>query len=501
MTELAASEAPSDLDSIRRRLGELRAEVGAGAQARLERWRPWTGRDTYRPSAENLAAYLALRQHDVRALQSELVTWGVSSLGRCEPYVLPNLDAAGRALGALAGEARGGAAPTPERAAFAALESRLAAHTRELFGDVPTPGIMVTFPSEAAHNPALIRELLEAGMTVARINLAHDGPAEWAAMLAHLRTAREQAGQPCRVLMDLAGPKVRTGPPRWEGRAERLRPGDRIFLGPREEGLPRPGLTCTLPEALSAVEVGHTVWIDDGKIGTVVEARSGDVLALRVTHAPAKGGKLRPEKGLNFPDTLLRLPALTDKDRTDLPFVARHADLVGYSFVQTVGDVEILLAALDAAGAPTDLGLVLKIETRHAVQNLADLMVRAAGARPTGVMIARGDLAVELGFARLTEIQEQMLWLAEAAHLPVIWATQVLEALVKKGERGRGEYTDAAGGVRAECIMLNKGPYVVQGVRELSDLIARMRPHFDKKRPQFRALSVAQPSSDRSGDA
>lgn len=471
----------------------MAGKVQTDADERLERWQPWIERASYLPSAENLAAYLALRCHDIRDLQSELVTWGVSSLGRCEPYVLPNLRAVQGALAALAGHAQ-----LPDRAAFAALDARSDAHTAELFGDGPTPGIMVTFPSEAADNPDLIRNLLDAGMTVARINMAHDDEAAWAKMLGHLRRACQKTGKSCRVLMDLAGPKVRTGQPIWPKKPRRLQIGDTLVLAGSDDVLPDdlPGVSCTLPEAVAQAQIGHSVWFDDGKIGTVIEARDADLLMLRVTHAPPKGARLKAEKGINFPDTTLDLPALTDKDRQDLPFAAKNADMLGYSFVQTTGDVQVLLDALAALNAPEALGIVLKIETKLAVQNLADLMVKAAGSRPAGVMIARGDLAVELGFARLSEIQEQVLWLAEAAHLPVVWATQVLEGLVKKGEAKRGEYTDAASGVRAECIMLNKGPFVVQGVREVAGIIGRMKPHFNKKRPQFRALNIAAPAED-----
>lgn len=473
---------------------ELEEAVRAEAGERLARWEPWLGRTSYQSSAQNLAAYLALRSRDLRDLQARLFPWGVSSLGRCEPYVLPNLAATRAALDSLGGQPR-----LPDRQAFAELESRLEVHTRELFGDSPTPGIMVTFPSEAAQEPGLIRELLEAGMTCARINMAHDGPQEWQAMLNHLQAACQAAGRECRVLMDLAGPKVRTGDIHWprKTREKRLHLGDVLALGTDGTALPAdlPGTTCTLPEAVQQIQIGDSVWIDDGKIGAVVEARDEQVLMLRVTHAPAKGAKLKPEKGINFPETTLDLPALTLKDREDVKFAAQHADMLAYSFVQTVQDVELLLAVLDEIQAPERLALVLKIETRLAVRHLADLMVRAAGARPCGVMIARGDLGVELGFSRMSEIQEQVLWLAEAAHLPVIWATQVLEGLVKKGEAKRGEYTDAASGVRAECIMLNKGPFILEGVRELGGIIRRMKPHFDKKRPQFRALHIAQPTS------
>jgi pyruvate kinase len=146
----------------------------------------------------------------------------------------------------------------------------------------------------------------------------------------------------------------------------------------------------------------------------------------RVTSAAVKGVRLKPEKGLNFPDTHLKIAALTDKDLADLDFVAAHADGIGFSFVQSAADVEMLQDAL-AQRRPNDwhtLSLILKIETSQAVRNLPDIVVRAAGRQPTGIMIARGDLAVEIGFARTAEMQEEILWIGEAAHIPVIWATQ-----------------------------------------------------------------------------
>jgi hypothetical protein len=171
---------------------------------------------------------------------------------------------------------------------------------------------------------------------------------------------------------------------------------------------------------------------------------------LAVVRAPQRGKRLRPDKGLNFPGTTLRITPLTARDRQDLGFVACHADLIGYSFVQDPGDVAALVDALASGDAPArrDLGLVLKIETGLAVRHLPELIVAVAGHLPTAVMIARGDLAVEVGFERLAEVQEELLWLCEAAHVPVIWATQVLEQLAQEGLRARGEVTDAAMGAR-----------------------------------------------------
>ena len=172
-----------------------------------------------------------------------------------------------------------------------------------------------------------------------------------------------------------------------------------------------------------------------------------------------KGVRLKPGKGVNFPSTELELPPLTSKDFRDLDFVAEHADLVGFSFVQRTDDIELPQDHLVARAPKREPhGIVLKIETPLAVRNLPRLILQSAAHNPTAVMIARGDLAVELGFARLTEMQEEILWLCEAAHTPVVWATQVLDNYVRDGVASRAEMTDAASAQGAECVMLNKGP-------------------------------------------
>jgi pyruvate kinase len=119
---------------------------------------------------------------------------------------------------------------------------------------------------------------------------------------------------------------------------------------------------------------------------------------------------------------------------------------------------------------------------------LPEIIAQAAGRQPFAVMIARGDLGVEIGFMRLAEIQEEMLWLCEAAHVPVIWATEVLNTLIKEGMPSRGEMTDAAMSARAECVMLNKGPYIAEALDCLKNLFLRMAEHQHKKTPRLRAL-------------
>ena len=397
---------------------------------------------------------------------------------------MPLLDAVVATLARLAG-----AEPPayPSAAAMQAGEAALARRSLELFGADPTgpySRIMVTLPSEAASEPALLHELIAAGGDCMRINCAHDGAAAWAAMIAHARSAAAALGRSCPILMDLGGPKCRIVELRADQERPRLHRGDRLSLRRQLADGPARGIAATtnVPEVLASLRPGHEVWIDDGKLGARVIAAGRDAVELEVHIAGAKGVRLRPGKGVNFPDAELSLPPLTDKDLTDLDFVARHADMVGYSFVQRPEDVAWLQRELLARCPERPLpALVLKVETRLAVRNLPDLIVAAGGREPVAVMLARGDLAVELGFGRLSEIQEQILWICEAAHVPVIWATQVLEGLIKDGAPARADATDAAMAQRAECVMLNKGPHIVEGVRFLDDVLRRMDRHQTKK--------------------
>ncbi|WP_310394190.1 pyruvate kinase [Hymenobacter sp.] len=281
-----------------------------------------------------------------------------------------------------------------------------------------------------------------------------------------------------------------------------LRPGDGLRLTrlplrdsqptdePTEPGFPPAAIGCTLPEVLDSVRPGASIWFDDGKIGGVVDRVEPGTLHVRITEARAKGEKLRNDKGINLPDSRLPLAALTEKDLRDLAFVARHADLVALSFANRPADVEQLLAHL-ARLTDRPLPIILKIETRQGFEQLPALLLSAMRAASCGVMIARGDLAVECGFERLAEVQEEILWLCEAAHVPVIWATQVLESLARGGMPSRAEITDAAMGDRAECVMLNKGPRVGEAVQILGNILQRMQAHQRKKSALLRSLQVA----------
>ena len=590
-------------------------EIRRGLVEYEARLRPWLLRvdPALQLSATNLAHYLALRRFDLRALQERLAWLGLSSLGRAETHVLASVDKVLGILHRLAGRPW---TPLAEDEPVGARRgpALLARHAGELLGPPPSARavrIMVTLPSAASADDALIEAMVAAGMDVARINCAHDTPDQWAAMARRVRKAARRVGRPVRILMDLGGPKLRTGPmasaleavklrphrdawgrvlaparlgvrptgstaavdatanlgvdPAW---FETLRPGDRIDLtdarGARRrlhvverhadcalltteqttyltaetrlERRPRreePSSTalqelpvaqglvhlqrgdrvrvradgvghdailsatgrvtapatvvCTLPEALRAVRAGDRVWFDDGRIGGVVRRRLKQCVEVEVTQAREGGERLAADKGINLPDTPLDLPALTPKDLEDLEVVARHADIVGLSFCQGAADVRQLrerLAALDAG----HLGVMLKIETQRGFEHLPEMLLAAMQQPGVGVMIARGDLAVECGYERLAEVQEEILWACEAAHVPVVWATQVLETLARTGLPSRAEITDAAMGERAECVMLNKGPHVVDAISMLDDILQRMQAHQSKKRPLLRAL-------------
>jgi len=247
---------------------------------------------------------------------------------------------------------------------------------------------------------------------------------------------------------------------------------------------------CSSAQVFKDAQSGERIWIDDGKIGGVIERRETDCLHMRITQAPAGGTKLAADKGINLPDSDLHLEAMTDKDRADLRFVESHADMVALSFANTVNDVRALQKLIGGRGDAERPAVVLKIETKRGFENLPAMLLEAMKSPRCGVMIARGDLAVECGFERLAEVQEEILWICEAAHVPVIWATQVLESLAKDGQPSRAEITDAAMSHRAECVMLNKGPYVVEAVQVLDDILRRMHGHQMKKRSMLRELDL-----------
>ena len=572
-------------------------------------------------SARNLLHYLSLRRRDLRPLQDQLAAQGLSSLGRAESHVKASVDTIDDVLLRLIDhhhEQQNSEGTLNYQEGLDLLNS----HTKRLLGPKPrnrSVRIMVTMPAEAAEDYDFVRTMILNGMDCMRINCAYDDTSVWSKLIMHARRASNETGRSCRILMDLAGPKLRTGeikqgpevikwhphrnvygilkspakiwlmPAKDAGVSpepadaclpvtglglDLLKPGDvlkffdargasrslkvikhvnghwwaesrqtsyiqsgtALYLSragipvkmfpegigklpsleqcitlkkgdlliltraaiPGEAGVYNhkgrlirpPHISLTLPQIFDDVCKGESIWFDDGAIGGIIEKAAKEQLHVRVTYARRQGSKLRADKGVNLPDSTLRLPSLTEKDLDDLQFIATHADLVGYSFVKSATDVQELQKQLALLGGK-DLGIVLKIETRHAFEQLANLLLAAMRSPAAGIMIARGDLAIECGWERMAEVQEEILWICEAAHMPVIWATQVLENLAKNGLPSRAEITDAAMGERAECVMLNKGPYILDAVRVLDDILQRMENHQNKKRSMLRHLRLA----------
>lgn len=571
-------------------LEELNAEVIASTDV------------AYRQSAKNLLHYTALRKQDLRSFQQELKSLGMSRLANAGGHVRMSLLLSRQILSSLIGQAS--AAKFSPGLSIKQSKELLARHTDELMGP-SAPGrrvrIMVTQPTEAAHHYPLVREMVRSGMDCARINCAHDGPEVWTAMIDNLKKASRELGKKVVVTMDLAGPKIRTGPitpgpqvkkfsPRRDELGKvvspalvvlvdeltpqappnavavnaawrvRLRVGDRMvtkdtrgkkrkfrvariledqvwlygkktaYLGtgttlrplredleptqvgalpPVERAIPlkpddilvihreripgeaayrdaggmvlRPAhISCQESRIFGKVSVGDRILFDDGKIEGQIVKTVTELFHVRITRAREQGAKLKAEKGINFPTTDLGISGLTPKDREDLQFVARHADVVNFSFVNSGEDVAELLRELDRLQAKGTLSINLKIETRKAFDNLTEILLAAMQARYVGVMIARGDLAVETGWDNIGWVQREILKLCEAAHIPVIWATQVLENLAKKGLPSRSEITDATASLRAECVMLNKGAYVQDAIA-LLDKILRDMEDFEEK--------------------
>ncbi|RKD86127.1 pyruvate kinase [Mangrovibacterium diazotrophicum] len=459
----------------------------------------------YHYSARNFVRYLRLRTFELRPIQEELSALGLSSIGHSERYVLANIENILYFLHLYVGQSFQGRFGLGEHPVnyFKSLHV-LDENTDRLLGKSNQPfhtRIMVTLPTSAAEDKQLIRDLMDAGMENARINCSHDSQTEWARMAANVREIAVETKRDCKVYMDLPGPKLRTeqivrlGENAGSKDFVRLEAGDylRVDVAERNDmvfGSEKASVVISIASVVADVKVGERIWFDDGKIGGMIEAVLPDSFLVKIVKAKVGGTKLKAEKGINLPDTKLNLPSLPDEDLENLPFILKHADLLGYSFVRTAADVEFLQQKLKEHGRE-DIGVVLKIENEEAFSNVPELILTAMRSPNIGLMIARGDLAVELGPERISEVQEMLLWLCEAAFIPNIWATQVFEHLAKEGIATRAEITDASMSARSECVMLNKGDHIVETVRILSSILGRMEAHQYKKKGTLRPLNVA----------
>jgi len=240
-----------------------------------------------------------------------------------------------------------------------------------------------------------------------------------------------------------------------------------------EGNLLRPAsIPLDVPEVFRDARAGEIVRFDDGRIGGVIEQTGEDRLQIRIRHTRRLVERLSSDKGINLPDTALELPALGEEDLRDLDFVARNADIIGLSFTNRAADVRCLHQQLEALGR-AEVGIIFKLETRRGCTNLPGILLEAMALPIFGVMIARGDLAAECGFESLAQVQQDILRVCESAHVPVTWATGVLEGLARRGHPVRAEITDAAEAQRAECVMLGKGAHITRALRTLDHLLVQ----------------------------
>jgi pyruvate kinase len=468
----------------------------------------------YRLSAKNLYRYLILRSFDLRKYHDTLSDIGVSSLRTGEGYVFSNLYNVVRNL-SLVQQTSFDVQTDIEIIGYKKSKKLLKKHANSLFNEIQKKHfteIMVTIPDEAATNKQIIMDMVVSGMEIARINLSHGNLEIWKKMIAIIHEVCLETGKHVKIYMDLSGPKIRTSKIEVLGKKGKIKngikvkPGERIYLtkkdtlgkksvfGKHNQQLEIAEIGVLLPEIIDDVKEDDIILFDDGMIKSKVLSKRKDEVEILITDCYKT--KLSSYKGINLPDTILNLPALTEKDIELLPFVCEHADIVGYSFVRKAEDVKYLYSELEKYNSK-NIGVVFKIENREAFENLPEILIEGMKRDKIGVMIARGDLAVEIGFERISEVQNQILWLCEAAHVPVIWATQVLENLAKTGIPTRAEISDASQGAQAECIMLNKGPFINDAIKVLNDILIKMEGHLFKKKNELRPLNVAKTAVEK----
>ncbi|MFT4832566.1 MAG: pyruvate kinase [Maribacter sp.] len=463
--------------------------------------------DEYVCSAQNLLMYLTLRSIDLRKIQAGLTELGISSLGTSAGYVLENVSRTLSLIQLINGVPLDINVQKPSLG-FKESSTLIRARSKSLF-NVPGNGsrtkIMVTMPEEASFDIRFLKGLYSAGMDVLRINLSHGNQNLWNDMLDNSKRASEELQIKTSIFMDLPRSKIRVlnlyKLPRDEKGFQRtdaisISEDNRFELMKESQynnlttagTVLNPRITISFPEIIDDLEVGHRIFFDDGAIEGRVTSKSFNGVIIEIHNTTKK--KLRIGKGINLPDTHLSLPSLTSQDLALLPYACENADIIGYSFVRTPEDIKTLYSKL-ADLHDTDTGVVFKIENKEAFDNLPRILFEAMKRPKIGVMIARGDLAVEVGFDRISEVKQQIMSLCEAAHIPVIWATQVLESMAKKGMATRAEISDVVLSVQAECVMLNKGPYITETVTILKNILARMEEHSNKNKKTLRALGVA----------
>ncbi|MGB3097461.1 MAG: pyruvate kinase [Candidatus Deferrimicrobiaceae bacterium] len=333
----------------------------------------------------------------------------------------------------------------------------------------PLPGSktkIVATIGPASDSPEMLARLIRAGMTVARLNFSHGEFRDHAERIRRIRAAEQATGRRVAILADLPGPKMRIG--KIEPEPVELRAGDRFTLTTEEIAGDRDRVSVSFERLPQVVSPGDRLFLNDGLVLLAVEGVSGtDVLCTVVV-----GGELRSRKGLNLPGVDLGISAFTDHDRACLRFALEHGvDAVGQSFVETAADVQAVRTAAGECGRQPFL--VAKIERAGALRHMDEILGAA-----DGIMVARGDLGVEVPLEEITLIQKQLIAKAVLAGKPVITATQMLESMVSHRLPTRAEATDVANSILdgTDCVMLSAesamGRYPEEAVAMLTGIAA-----------------------------
>jgi pyruvate kinase len=330
----------------------------------------------------------------------------------------------------------------------------------------------------SSSTPERLRELVDAGMDVARLNLSHGAYSDHEKVYKEVRRASDESGHAVGILVDLQGPKIRTT--RFSGGPVELTAGAPFTVTTRDVDGSTSEVGTTYKGLPGDVKPGDRLLIDDGKV--VLEAV--EVTDTEVRTTVVVGGTVSNNKGINLPGVAVSVPAMSDKDREDLRWaLGLRADMIALSFVRSADDIKDVHAIMDEVGVR--LPVIAKIEKPQAVENLVDI-IRAFD----GVMVARGDLGVELPLEEVPLVQKRAVEIARRNAKPVIVATQVLESMIDNPRPTRAEASDAANAVLdgADALMLSGetsvGAYPVETVKTMARIIASTEEHgLERIRP------------------
>ncbi|MDD5160584.1 MAG: pyruvate kinase [Sulfuricurvum sp.] len=439
----------------------------------------------------NMKQYLNLRKHDYSRLQDDLTKVGLSSFGRSQAHIEASINVAIDMLAHVLHKKS-----SVQKALLSYEESHaIMDKNSEIFSTSnDKTKIMITVPSDYADDEFWFSNLAHEGVHLFRINTAHDSIEIWNDMARAINLERQSGGKDLRIYVDLAGPKIRTSLIKRKKSSDKVKTikvnyGDKVLIRTsdylhtdKKSKKYAATVGCTLANLGYLVTIGDKVFLDDGKIEMVIEEMHGDDIVCSVLTHKKGGSSIKDEKGINFPDSNIDIQAISDHDKEILPFICEYADIIGISFTQTPEDIHDLIEQLDILGKKGKIAIVAKIETKKGVENLPRILEALIEYGNSGVMIARGDLAIEIGFENLAYMQEEILDLCTAAHMPVILATQVLENKMKTNIPSRAEISDVAFAHKAECIMLNKGEYALETIKILNTILTQMDLIFRKNK-------------------